>query len=159
MEVWFLILLCRRSNVHLNLQTVCRLTRSRNIHMKRTREFEFFFLFFFCFWRWRIWGEDFYLFLIGFFCYQVIFPPTWPCLVVKLTLLFHLDIDECSDQPGICQHGSCRNLAGTYICNCDSGYARSSDGKRCEGKNLVKDFILFRWTAFFGSTIYFALMR
>ena len=65
------------------------------------------------------------------------------CLVVKLTLLFYLDIDECRDQPGICQHGSCSNLAGTHICNCDSGYVRSSDGKRCEGKNVRKTSFYF----------------
>ena len=45
-----------------------------------------------------------------------------------------LDIDECRDKPDICQNGACRNLAGTYICDCDSGYQRSTDGKECEGK-------------------------
>ena len=44
------------------------------------------------------------------------------------------DIDECREQPGICQNGACRNLGGTYICDCNSGYERSDDGKKCEGK-------------------------
>lgn len=54
------------------------------------------------------------------------------------------DIDECRDQPGICQHGSCSNLAGTHICNCDSGYARSSDGKRCEDTRKGLCFAVIR---------------
>ena len=50
-----------------------------------------------------------------------------------------LDIDECRDKPDICQNGECRNLAGTYICDCDSGYQRSTDGKECEGKMTHSD--------------------
>lgn len=50
------------------------------------------------------------------------------------SLTFPLDIDECREKLDICQNGACRNLAGTYICDCDSGYQRSADGKECEGK-------------------------
>ena len=45
-----------------------------------------------------------------------------------------LDIDECRESSDFCKNGACRNLAGTYICDCDSGYVRSADGKECEGK-------------------------
>ena len=45
-----------------------------------------------------------------------------------------LDIDECRERSDLCKSGVCRNLAGTYICDCDSGYVRSVDGKECEGK-------------------------
>ena len=45
-----------------------------------------------------------------------------------------LDIDECRERSDLCKNGVCRNLAGTYICDCDSGYVRSADGKECEGK-------------------------
>lgn len=54
-----------------------------------------------------------------------------------------LDIDECSERPDLCQNGVCRNLAGTYICDCDSGYVRSADGKECEGKQRSA-VIIFR---------------
>lgn len=50
------------------------------------------------------------------------------------SLTFPLDINECREKLNICQNGACRNLAGTYICDCDSGYQRSADGKECEGK-------------------------
>lgn len=50
------------------------------------------------------------------------------------SLTFHSDINECREKLDICQNGACRNLAGTYICDCDSGYQRSVDGKECEGK-------------------------
>ena len=45
-----------------------------------------------------------------------------------------LDINECRESSDLCKNGVCRNLAGTYICDCDSGYVRSADGKECEGK-------------------------
>ena len=51
-----------------------------------------------------------------------------------LFVFYLLDIDECRDQADLCPNGSCRNLAGTYICDCDSGYQRSVDGKECEGQ-------------------------
>ena len=58
-----------------------------------------------------------------------------PLLIINnYYLIFSsIDIDECKDKPELCQHGSCRNLVGTYICDCDSGFVRSLDGKQCEG--------------------------
>lgn len=54
-----------------------------------------------------------------------------------------LDIDECRERSDLCKNGGCRNLAGTYICDCDSGYVRSADGKECEGKQK-RSVIFFR---------------
>ncbi|CAI5451474.1 unnamed protein product [Caenorhabditis angaria] len=33
------------------------------------------------------------------------------------------DINECVETPGICGHGTCKNLPGTYQCICDKFYA------------------------------------
>jgi hypothetical protein len=33
-----------------------------------------------------------------------------------------MDVNECSAFPGLCGHGRCRNMAGTFICDCFPGY-------------------------------------
>ena len=33
------------------------------------------------------------------------------------------DIDECSDDPSLCLHGSCSNFPGGYRCDCTMGYS------------------------------------
>ena len=43
------------------------------------------------------------------------------------------DVDECRDNPNICQHGRCTNTAGGYRCDCSQGYVPSQDGKVCVG--------------------------
>lgn len=62
------------------------------------------------------------------------------------SLTFPLDINECREKLDICQNGACRNLAGTYICDCDSGYQRSADGKECEGKIAHCGFKKTAWS-------------
>lgn len=46
------------------------------------------------------------------------------------------DIDECSEQPNLCQNGRCVNLEGSFRCECYEGFEPSSDRKRCIGRLL-----------------------
>lgn len=41
------------------------------------------------------------------------------------------DINECAQNPLICENGACENLIGTYRCICNIGYAPDSTGKIC----------------------------
>uniref|UniRef100_A0A8D8X304 Fibrillin-2 n=1 Tax=Cacopsylla melanoneura TaxID=428564 RepID=A0A8D8X304_9HEMI len=45
------------------------------------------------------------------------------------------DINECSQNPGICTNGACENLMGTYRCICNPGYEVDSTGKLCTDLN------------------------
>ncbi|KAK3592726.1 hypothetical protein CHS0354_007728 [Potamilus streckersoni] len=42
-----------------------------------------------------------------------------------------LDIDECVEDPGVCQH-NCTNTVGSYQCQCPPGYSLSQDGHTCQ---------------------------
>ena len=45
------------------------------------------------------------------------------------------DIDECSQDPGLClPHGVCENLQGSYVCICDEGFTPTQDQHGCEGE-------------------------
>lgn len=48
---------------------------------------------------------------------------------------FLTDINECVHFPNICQNGRCRNLVGSYNCQCHPGYALDSDGLNCTDIN------------------------
>ena len=41
------------------------------------------------------------------------------------------DVDECRSSP--CTNGRCRNLPGSYMCDCFPGFAESDDHKMCLG--------------------------
>lgn len=41
-----------------------------------------------------------------------------------------LDIDECSNDSGGCDHG-CNNTIGSFQCNCNDGYTLSDDRRTC----------------------------
>ncbi|OWF52578.1 Hemicentin-1 [Mizuhopecten yessoensis] len=41
-----------------------------------------------------------------------------------------LDIDECTEDPGICQH-KCTNTEGSFKCTCPKGYKVSRNGRKC----------------------------
>ncbi|XP_025412034.1 fibrillin-2-like isoform X2 [Sipha flava] len=41
------------------------------------------------------------------------------------------DINECAENPNICQNGFCVNLSGTYKCDCYDGFKASYDGRQC----------------------------
>ncbi|KAG8223124.1 hypothetical protein J437_LFUL000545 [Ladona fulva] len=45
------------------------------------------------------------------------------------------DINECAQNPNICQNGACDNLIGTYRCICNPGYQVDSTGKICSDIN------------------------
>lgn len=53
-----------------------------------------------------------------------------------LSALFFLDIDECENNPDICDGGQCTNIPGEYHCLCYDGFMASVDMKTCIGKKL-----------------------
>ena len=47
--------------------------------------------------------------------------------------LCNLDIDECTEQPGICgPQGNCRNTPREYVCECGDGYVTDPNGEKCD---------------------------
>lgn len=61
-----------------------------------------------------------------------------------------IDIDECKENPRICNGGKCTNTIGSYICHCTAGLlpgtgGTSCIGKNCESKNLGWDYFFFRY--------------
>lgn len=46
-----------------------------------------------------------------------------------------VDIDECKDNPRICNGGKCSNTLGSYSCHCTEGLLPGSGGASCLGKN------------------------
>lgn len=49
--------------------------------------------------------------------------------------LLPTDVNECLT-PGVCAHGRCYNLEGSFRCSCEQGYEVASDGKSCQGTKL-----------------------
>lgn len=47
------------------------------------------------------------------------------------------DIDECKNDPTLCENGNCVNTAGGYECDCDMGFTRSKQGRSCLGQSLI----------------------
>lgn len=47
------------------------------------------------------------------------------------------DVNECLT-PGRCAHGRCSNLEGSFRCSCEQGYEVTSDGKSCQGTEMLK---------------------
>lgn len=52
------------------------------------------------------------------------------------------DIDECKENPRICNGGKCTNTPGSYTCTCQDGLTTSPDGITCEGsiKKITKNY-------------------
>ncbi|CDW52674.1 bone morphogenetic protein [Trichuris trichiura] len=50
---------------------------------------------------------------------------------VYFTVLARLDRDECEVDNGGCEQ-ICKNMIGSYVCECESGYILASDGHHCK---------------------------
>ncbi|XP_061719868.1 fibrillin-2-like isoform X1 [Cydia pomonella] len=57
--------------------------------------------------------------------YQPVLEP--PSYVVTLS-----DIDECAQHPALCEHGTCTNTFGSFVCACGEGWALAHDQRKCE---------------------------
>ena len=56
-----------------------------------------------------------------------------------------VDIDECSALRGACANGQCINMAGSYRCDCHSGYRPSNDHQRCIGTYYCLSLAALNW--------------
>lgn len=54
--------------------------------------------------------------------------------VVGFFVVIFPDIDECENNPDICDVGQCTNIPGEYRCLCYDGFMASMDMKTCIGK-------------------------
>lgn len=57
------------------------------------------------------------------------------------------DIDECENNPDICDGGQCTNIPGEYRCLCYDGFMASMDMKTCIG-GYQKPMIIFFYCSF-----------
>lgn len=48
-----------------------------------------------------------------------------------------LDMNECLDNPGICQNGICINTDGSFRCECPFGYNLDYTGVNCIGEKVL----------------------
>lgn len=55
-------------------------------------------------------------------------------------LLLSLDMNECLDNPGICQNGICINTDGSFRCECPFGYNLDFTGVNCVGEKIKNCF-------------------
>lgn len=62
-----------------------------------------------------------------------------------LGFLDRKDINECTEFPGICQNGRCKNTIGGYSCKCNKGYDFEENKITCVGKpvNIIEYSIIF----------------
>ena len=56
-----------------------------------------------------------------------------------------VDVNECNEQPRICNPGQCQNTDGGYACICPVGYLPSDNQKSCQGWCVV---YLLSWYLF-----------
>lgn len=43
------------------------------------------------------------------------------------------DVNECEENPRICNGGQCNNTIGSFLCTCSDGLLRGEDGSSCLG--------------------------
>ena len=50
------------------------------------------------------------------------------------------DIDECSNDPNLCENGQCLNYPGSFRCECEMGFMHPDerDEQSCVGKPITK---------------------
>ena len=53
-----------------------------------------------------------------------------------------IDVHECALENGGCQH-KCVNRAGSYRCECNTGYILQADGKSCRNQSELFLFFFF----------------
>lgn len=41
------------------------------------------------------------------------------------------DIDECEQHPALCEHGTCTNTFGSFVCTCGDGWQLTDDERKC----------------------------
>lgn len=42
------------------------------------------------------------------------------------------DIDECAEHEALCEHGTCTNTFGSFVCSCGEGWRLAGGGRRCD---------------------------
>ena len=62
----------------------------------------------------------------------------------------HPDINECEDEHDCSQ--ICKNLIGSYTCDCMDGFLLEADEKQCKGNEImiygINITLLFQFTVF-----------
>lgn len=60
----------------------------------------------------------------------------------KRTEYPNVDMNECLENPGICQNGICINTDGSFRCECPFGYNLDFTGVNCVGKIFMYNAVL-----------------
>ena len=54
------------------------------------------------------------------------------------------DIDECSLDSKMCLNGRCKNMQGSYHCDCDPGFSVKPGKSGCTGKfDFIYEILIF----------------
>lgn len=69
---------------------------------------------------------------------------------LKIFLQIFVDINECDNGKGGCQH-ECHNTHGGYQCLCPVGYRLRADGRSCEGKISEPSIVTNCYNVYFKS--------
>lgn len=46
-----------------------------------------------------------------------------------------IDIDECNIMHGVCGDGTCKNVPGSFVCDCNEGFESAMMMQVCVGKD------------------------
>ena len=63
------------------------------------------------------------------------------CNHLWMILNLYLDIDECELEPCDLRSSTCRNLNGSYACDCKPGYVKAANGA-CLGDDLCLKIVI-----------------
>lgn len=54
------------------------------------------------------------------------------------------DVNECEENPRICNGGQCNNTIGSFLCTCSDGLLKGDDGSSCLGNySKLTLFVVF----------------